>query len=124
MSKWKVRKFCDDFFDPDHLEWVAWPGNWSECQGFHTHAEAPAYADRRARTREYVLPRVGDTTRLVAHNGHPGGHISGYHIVANDPEYASAVEMWGPWGNMHIYKAEDIRPLALALLAHAERMSQ
>ena len=125
MSRWKVRKFRNDFFSPDCCEWVAWPeGGWAECLGFPTHAEALAYADRKARTREVVLPRVGDTTRLVAHNGHPGGHTSGYRIITNDPEDSSAVQMWGPWGNMHIYKAEDIRPLALALLAHAERMGE
>ena len=88
---------------------------------FPTHAEALAYADRKARTREVVLPRVGDTTRLVAHNGHPGGHPSGYRIVTKGPECYYAVEMWGPWGNMGIYEAKDIRPLALALLAHAEK---
>lgn len=125
MSRWKVRKFRNDFFSPGRCEWVAWPdGGWAECRGFPTHAEALAYADKRARTREVVLPRVGDTTRLVAHNGHPGGHTSGYRIITNDPEYPSAVKMWSPWGNMDIYKAEDIRPLALALLAHAERMEK
>ncbi|MBF9011327.1 hypothetical protein I2443_07340 [Corynebacterium phoceense] len=49
MSKWKVKKFCDDFFSPGHLEWVAWPeGGWTECQAFPTHAEAIAYADQEA----------------------------------------------------------------------------
>ena len=125
MSKWKVRKFRNDFFSPGRCEWVAWPdGGWAECRGFRTHAEALAYADKRARTREVVLPRVGDTTRLVAHNGHPGGHPSGYRIVTKGPECYYAVEMWGPWGNMGIYEAKDIRPLALALLAHAERMRE
>lgn len=125
MSKWKVEKIPNYFFSSDRLEWVAWlEGNWAECLGFRTHAEALAYADKLARTREVVLPRVGDTTQLVAHNDEPGEHPSGYHIITNDPEYSSAVQMWGPWGTMGIYKAEEIRPLALALLAHAERMGQ
>lgn len=37
------------------------------------------------------------------------------------PEYYYAVRILGPWGSMGIYEAQDIRPLALALLAHAER---
>lgn len=128
MSHWTVIKQDDMYCDGEDVLWgprwcvksptgVGW-GNYA------THAEALDYADKRARTREVVLPRVGDTTRLVAHNGHPGGHPSGYRIVTKGPECYYAVEMWGPWGNMGIYEAKDIRPLALALLAHAERMSE
>ena len=124
MSHWTVIKQDDVYWVDEEMMWgprwcvksptgVGW-GNYS------THAEALAYADKRARTGEVVLPRAWAPRRLVAHNGHPGGHTSGYRIITNDPEYSSAVQMWGPWGNMHIYK--DIRPLALALLAHAERM--
>lgn len=63
----------------------------------------------------------GDHRWHVAHNGTPDRHPTGYHIVTNDPEYYYAVRILGPWGSMGIYEAQDIRPLALALLAHAER---
>ena len=111
MSRWKVRKFRNDFFSPDHLEWVAWPdGGWTECQGFATHAEALAYADKRARTREVVLPR--DTAR-------PGEHLE------IGPMYGGgAVVTTVDDGARLLLNPEEIRPLALALLAHSERMSQ
>ena len=121
MSKWKVEGITSRYYRAPRC-WDVYDPNGGFWRSFDTHAEALAYADKRARTREVVLPRVGDTTRLVAHNGHPGGHPSGYRIVTKGPECYYAVEMWGPWGNMGIYEAKDIRPLALALLAHAERM--
>lgn len=62
MTRWTVRKERTMFWDEDD-EWrydhrwhvtsptgVSW-GN------YETHAEALAYADQQARTREYVLPR-------------------------------------------------------------------
>ena len=47
-KRWRVRKDRGDWIvsSPEH-----------ETRGFRTHAEALAYADRMARTREVVLPR-------------------------------------------------------------------
>ena len=111
MSKWKVKKFRDDFFSPDHLEWAAWPeGGWAECLGFPTHAEALAYADEEARTREYVLPRDTDS---------PSEHLK------IDPLYrGGAAVTTVDDGARLLLKPKEIRPLALALLAHAERMQK
>ena len=111
MSRWKVRKFRNDFFSPDHTEWVAWPeGGWTECLGFPTHAEALAYADEEARTREYVLPR--DTAR-------PSEDLE------IDPLYwGGAAVTTVDDGARLLLSLKEIRPLALALLAHAERMSE
>ena len=119
MSKWKVRKFCDDFFDPDHLEWVAWPGNWSECQGFHTHAEALAYADRKARTREYVLPRVNDATFIDEKDLDIIVVSVANGIGISQPGFDKP----GEDQLISIYP-EVVEEVALALLAHAERMSE
>ena len=104
MSKWKVKKFCDDFFSPDHLEWVAWPeGGWTECQAFPTHAEAIAYADEEARTREVVLPRVDFTIQ------------------------AAVIDLFDEKGKLTHYaidNADHIKLIATYLLAHAERMEE
>ena len=111
MSKWQVKKFRDDFFSPDHTEWVAWPeGGWTECQAFPTHAEAIAYADEEARTREVVLPR--DTAR-------PSEHLE-----IGPMYWGGAVVTTVDDGASLLLNQKEIRPLALALLAHAERMSQ
>ena len=111
MSKWKIKKIPNYFFSPDRLEWVAWlEGNWAECRGFPTHAEAIAYADEEARTREVVLPR--DTAR-------PSEHLE---IV---PMYwGGAVVTTVDDGASLLLNQKEIRPLALALLAHAERIEE
>ena len=123
MSRWRVKAARSTVHNAA-LWWEAYDSEGKDWEAFRTHAEALAYADRKARTREYVLPRVGDATRLAAHNDIPGGHPSGYHIFTSGPEYHYAVRILGPWGSMGIYKAQDIRPLALALLAHAERIGE
>ncbi len=111
MSKWKVKKFCDDFFSPDHLEWVAWPeGGWAECLGFPTHAGVLAYADEEARTREVVLPR--ETYRP-----------SEYLEIVPLEEGGAAVTTVDD-GVPLLLTRKEIRPLALALLAHAERVGE
>lgn len=117
MSRWKVKKFCDDFFSPDYCEWVAWPDvDWSESRAFPTHAEALAYADRKARTREYVLPRqplpltlpgVEDEDALIyVTNGKNGC------VYLKDEDHSETLTLY----------ARELRPLALALLAHTERI--
>ena len=110
MSRWKVRKFRNDFFSPDHTEWVAWPeGGWTECQAFPTHAEALAYADRKARTREVVLPGPDWLTRHGVRLDVDRYRTS---AKANSLKYGIYIDI----------PTQDLRPLALALLAHAERM--
>ena len=120
MSKWKVKKFRDDFFSPDHLEWVAWPeGGWAECQAFPTRAEALAYADKRARTREVVLPRVNDTT-LIDEDDLDIMVVS----VANG--IGIAQPKFGKPGEDEVIcmYPEFVEEVALALLSHAERMEE
>lgn len=51
MSRWTVYKALF------RRNWVAANASTSEFEVFFTHADALAYADRMARTREYVLPR-------------------------------------------------------------------
>lgn len=60
-KRWRVWK--------DRGDWVVSSPEYAE-RGFHTHAEALAYADEQARTRKVLLPRpnfkdeVGERTAL------------------------------------------------------------
>ena len=107
MSRWKV-----EF----GIWWVAMqvdeqgreiPGT---AKRFPTHAEAIAYADKRARTREVVLPR--DTAR-PSEDLEIGPMYGGGAVVTTVDDGASL-----------LLNRKEIRPLSLALLAHAERMGQ
>ena len=53
MKRLKVRRNSAEF----GFWWVVQTKDWSFYKTFDTHAEALAYADRMARTREYTLPR-------------------------------------------------------------------
>lgn len=112
MSKWQVKKIPNYFFSPDRLEWVAWlDGNWAECRGFRTHAEALAYADERARTRTYVLPRV-HALPTGRHTVHRNG------LIVEFKQSRSWTQLKP--GYITVEPGER-RPLALALLALAEK---
>ena len=103
MSRWRVER---------GFWWVAMqvdeqgreiPGT---AKRFPTHAEALAYADEEARTREYVLPRDTDS---------PSEHLK------IDPLYrGGAAVTTVDDGARLLLKPKEIRPLALALLAHAD----
>lgn len=76
---------------------------------FPTHAEAVAYADRMARTVEVVLPRLIEnvlTTKQSRVYIHSNGGVS----ITKRAHYS----------HVGIPKA-DLKPLALALLAHHYR---
>ncbi|HAT1504560.1 TPA: hypothetical protein I8W56_002743, partial [Corynebacterium striatum] len=87
---------------------------------FPTHAEALAYADRQARTRRYVLPRDNTVVPLPA--------------CMEKEEKPIMLHRWGEQiiiectaqGEEEVIFIHDdeLKPLALALLAHAERMHQ
>ena len=74
---------------------------------FPTHAEALAYADRMARTREYVLPRVA-----------PQGEVS---VSATWYCDQGAIHYINSAGQVVQGTPADLRPLALALLALSEQ---
>lgn len=66
MKRLKVRRDSAEF----GFWWVVQTKDWSFYKTFDTHAEALDYADKKARTREVVLPRpnfedeVGERTAL------------------------------------------------------------
>lgn len=120
MSKWKIKKIPNYFFSPDRLEWVAWlEGNWAECRGFRTHAEALAYADKRARTREVVLPRVNDATFIDENNLDLMVVSVDNGIGISQPNFDKPGE-----DEVIIMYPKFAEEVALALLAHAERMEE
>ena len=61
MSRWKVvmQTYPPEcgLFGARGKTWEVFTPDRTFAARFRTHAEALAYADRRARTREYVLPR-------------------------------------------------------------------
>lgn len=96
--------------DPD---WTVWEldksGWWLYRAEFNTHSEALAYADRMARTVEVVLPRLIEnvlTTKQSRVYIHSNGGVS----ITKRAHYS----------HVGIPKA-DLKPLALALLAHHYR---
>ena len=93
MKRWKVwREWPLPSETPDAWEpWCAWDGEHLYSAQFRTHAEALAYADRQARTREVVLPRLG----------------------------AAAVEVLGREGFIP-YSPENAETIALSMLAYRE----
>ena len=108
MSRWKVEA---------GFWWVAMqvdergreiPGT---AKRFPTHAEALAYADRKARTREVVLPGPDWLTRHGVRLDVDRYRTS---AKANSLKYGIYIDI----------PTQDLRPLALALLAHAERMEE
>ncbi|MFS0212166.1 hypothetical protein ACL1EU_11625 [Corynebacterium striatum] len=107
MSKWKVRggRLRGSTF------WEVFNHNGRFMESFDTHAEAITHADQKARTREVVLPRPDWLTRRGVRLD-----VDQYRtgIYANSLKYGVFVDM----------PTQDLRPLALALLAHAERMGQ
>ena len=108
MNRWRVER---------GFWWVAMqvdeqgreiPGT---AKRFPTHAEALAYADRKARTREVVLPGPDWLTRHGVRLDVDRHRTS---AKANSLKYGIYIDI----------PTQDLRPLALALLAHAERMGQ
>ena len=82
---------------------------------FHTHAEALVYADRMARTREVVLPRQPLPLTL------PGAEEDSPVVVTQDPEIEYVFLTDECDGEVVPLYRRDLRPLALALLALAEK---
>lgn len=119
MSRWKV--------DKAYGLWYAYEYGWKRHETFTTWAKAMHYADQQARTIEVTLPRV------VPHPDY------GYLVDPDDPWVYSWGGRWhlapiGDWdshaallcndvGEYKIY-AGELKPLALALLAHAERIGE
>lgn len=115
MSKWKVWRHPLSgkwiVNDPDR-RLVQAPGN--------TWREAMDYADRMARTVEVVLPRIAGCGDRVP--GAPGIRLGWEYMAMDRDALAFWVEDEGS-DVIHV-QLDELRPLALALLALAEREEQ
>ncbi|MFW9169999.1 hypothetical protein [Corynebacterium striatum] len=115
MSKWKVESDKLRYYSPP-TSWDVYDPNGRFMESFDTHAEAITHADRRARTREYVLPRqplplslpgiADDDALIYVTNGKNG------RVYLKDEDHSETLTLY----------TRELRPLALALLAHAERI--
>ena len=116
MSRWRVER---------GFWWVAMqvdeqgreiPGT---AKRFPTHAEALAYADKRARTREVVLPRVDNPTSIDEND-------LDIMVVSVANGIGIAQPKFGKPGEDEVIcmYPEFVEEVALALLAHAERMQK
>lgn len=123
MSRWKVMKnhFVGDW-SVYHTSTGGVSGEpWKRIsQWFDTWREAMDYADRMARTREVVLPRIKECGNRV-----PGalGIRLGWEYMAMDRD---ALAFWvEDEGSDVIYvQLDELRPLAAALLALDEEMER
>ncbi|HAT1242489.1 TPA: hypothetical protein I8V59_000682 [Corynebacterium striatum] len=115
MSKWKVK--CDRFQHATY--WDVFDRSGRFWRSFDTHAEALAYADQQARTRKIVLPRVGDTTTIDENDLDIMIFNVAGSICISQPQL-------GRSGKEQIITihTESAAEVALALLAHAERIEK
>lgn len=108
MSKWIVKKKSFG------IGWRAWPdvdNYWAGFRYFRTWREAMDYVDRKARTVEVVLPR--------RHILPTGRHVVQKNGLVIEFEKSRSYPQLQP--SYLVVEPEERRPLALALLALAER---
>ena len=104
-KRWRVWK--------DRGDWIVSSPEY-ETRGFRAHAEALDYADRQARTREYVLPRISHSGDWV-----PNMPTLRLGWEKHPTEKTFWVEDQGH-GSITV-RPDELLPLALALAALAEQ---
>lgn len=112
MSRWKVwREWPIPSETPDAWEpWCAWDGEQRDSKQFPTHAEALEYADRKARTREVVLPRTA-REKVIADRGV-------YSLHVHHREHATDIRLGG-WDGITV-ENQHLKPLGAYLYALGE----
>lgn len=118
MSRWTVYK-------AGRYAWTAHKVGDLPGELFHTWRDAMDYADRMARTREYVLPRVAPhpSYGYIVHPEDPWVYSwpnGRWHLAPIGDWDAHAALLCNDVGEYKIH-ADELRPLALALLALAEQ---
>ncbi|MFW9213491.1 hypothetical protein [Corynebacterium striatum] len=118
MSKWKVESDKLRYYSPP-TSWDVYDHNGRFMESFDTHAEALAYADRRARTRRYVLPRSNSTPKRADYQWHIKQVESGA-LLTRAKRTNDGYRMTQ---KLHIGR-KDLVGVAMLLLAHAERIEK
>lgn len=95
-------------------------GWWTHRAEFNTHTEALAYADRMARTVEVTLPRIGSQFTHKQRATPSDDDITITKVNSNNYQIRYAEDM-GADGRGIDMLADELKPLALALLAHHYR---
>lgn len=121
MNRWKVAQ---------HIlskEWVAWndedmkenPIHLADrtVRAFRTHAEALDYADRMARTIEVTLPRIGGQFTCKQRVAPSYDDITLTKVNPTNYQIRYAEDMSEDGRGIDML-ADELKPLALALLAH------
>ena len=123
-GRWCVRRETTFYFDPDGnnalgLRWCVYSPSGLYWGNYETHAEALANADRQSRTRQVVLPRGPYEIRSKQNiyeeliKVESITHFLGHETVA--VKYTTH----GVPDSLFL-ASDELRPLALALLALAE----
>lgn len=109
LRKWAVKRGkCPDVFGNYHWNIYNPKGGWEGS--FLTWREAQDFADKQARTVEVELPRVKPLEDMPIGN----------YITLSDPgPFIFFIN--GRGGEYICINDDEIKPLALALLAHARR---
>lgn len=118
MSKWKVERGSSRYYNPPTC-WDVYDHNGGFWRSFDTHAEALACADGQARARRYVLPPVDDTTTIDEDDLEIMIFSIADHICITQPRLSEPSEI-----DVVAITPEFAEEVALALLAHAERMRE
>lgn len=124
MNRWKVAQ---------HIisnAWLAWDDDDAKespirlmdrtVRSFRTHAEALAYADKKARTVEVTLPRIGSQFTCKQRATPSYDDITLTRVNPTNYQIRYAEDM-GEDGRGIDMLADELKPLALALLAHHYR---
>lgn len=133
MTRWKVEKAqvlhydenCKVRFGP---AWRVISPAGMPWGNYPTHAEALEYADRMARTVEVVLPRVAPhpSYGYIVHPEDPWVYSwpnGKWHLAPIGDWDGHAALLCNDFGEYKIH-ADELKPLALALLALAEQEGQ
>ena len=116
-GRWKVMR-VRGLSESERAWWYVYRERSHGMVSFPTWREAQDYADRMARTREVVLPRQQLPLSL------PGLEEDEPVFVTYDIEDGSVYLIDQDDGDMVVLYKHELRPLALALLAHEERENE
>lgn len=116
-GRWRVMR-ARGLSEPMRVWWYVCRDGCQGSMSFPTWREAQDYADRMARTREYVLPRQQLPLSL------PGLEEGERVFVTYDIEDGSVYLVDQDDGDTVVLYKHELRTLALALLAHEEQENE
>ena len=102
------------------VSWIAYDAGGDIRGAFLTHALAVTYADRMARTVEVTLPRIGSQFTYKQRDTPSYDDITLTKVNPTNYQIRYAEDM-GEDGRGIDMLADELKPLALALLAHHYR---